>query len=170
MNDFKLKKGETSGTKGRPQNASMTEAFEHICDWLENYAESEVHSIQELYDKMVQNHNSAVYSLKSFREKLISKYKEHVYFVKGAGCRGDLVCFKEMTNYILRNLKDQGADTKEKIVRAAAKVIKEEIRAMDFTKDHYPCVSDITTNYENEKWVPESLQLLMEFIVPTKLK
>ena len=99
MNDFKLKKGETSGTKGRPQNASMTEACEHICDWLENYAESEVHSIQELYDKMVQNHNSAVYSLKSFREKLKSKYKEHVYFVKGAGCRGDLVCFKEMTIY-----------------------------------------------------------------------
>ena len=76
----------------------------------------------------------------------------------------------QRNDYILKNLKDQGADTKEKIVRAAAKIIKEEIRAMDFTKDHYPCVSDITTNDENEKWVPESLQLLMEFIVPTTLK
>ena len=167
MANFKLDKGESGGTRGRPRNFSMTEAFENICDWLENSAESEVHAIQELYDKMLQDNGGVAYTLKGFREKLKARYKEHVYFVKAAGCKGELVCFKEMTNYILRDLKEQGSDTKENVVRAAAKIVKEEIREMNFTKDHYPSVSEIE---ENEKWVPDSLQLFMKFVVPTRLK
>ena len=167
MANFKLNKGGSGGTRGRPRNVSMTKAFENVCDWLENSAESEVHAIQELYDKMVEDNDGVAYTLKSFREKLKARYKEHVYFLNAVGCKGELVCFKGMTDYILRDLKEQGSDTKEKVVRAAAKIIKEEIREMNFTKDHYPSVSEIE---ENEKWVPDSLQLFMKFVVPTRLK
>ena len=154
MTNFKLSKGENSGTKGRPTNVSMTEAFENVCNWLENSAECEVHAIQELYDKMVEDSGGVAYTLKSFREKLKDRYKEHFYFVKSAGCKGELVCFKEMTDYILRELKEQGSDTKEKVVRAAAMIVKEELREMNFSKDHYPGFSEIE---ESEKWIPDSL-------------
>ena len=118
MTNFKLNKGENSGVKGRPRNVSMTEAFENVCDWLENSAECVIHAIQELYNNIVEASGGAAYTLKSFREKLKDRYKEHVYFVKSAGCKGELVCFKEMTGYILGELKEQCSNTKEKVVRA----------------------------------------------------
>ena len=149
MANFKLNKGGSGGTRGRPRNVCMTKAFENVCHWLENSAESEVHhAIQELYGKMVEDNDSVAYTLKRFREKLKARYKEHVYFVNAAGCKGELVCIKGMTDYILRDLKEHGSDTKEKVVRAAAKIIKEEIQEINFKNDHYTSVSEIE---ENEK-------------------
>ena len=76
---------------------------------------------------MVEDSSGIAYTLKSFRKKLKDKYKEHVHFVKLADCKGELVCFKEMTDYILWELKEQSSDTKEKVVRAPAKIVKEKI-------------------------------------------
>ena len=53
-----------------------------------------------------------------------------------------------MRDYILWELKGKGSDTKEKVVRAAAKIVNEEIWEMNFSKDHYPGVSEIK---ESEK-------------------
>ena len=99
-----------------------------------------------------------------------SKYRDHVYFVKSAGCKGELVCFKEMTDYILRQLKEQGSETKEDVVKAAAKIIKEEIRETNFSKDFYPSVDNISFSEEGEKWIPESPRMFMKFLVPSRLK
>ena len=84
MINFKLNVGENSGTKGRPRNDSMTEAL------------------------------GVAYTLKSFGENLKDRYKEHVYFLKSAVCKGELACFKEMTDYILQELKEQGSDADSK--------------------------------------------------------
>ena len=72
-----------------------------------------------------------------------------------------------MRDYILWELKGKGSDTKEKVVRAAAKIVIEEIWEMNFSKDHYPGVSEIK---ESEKWFLDLLQLFMKVIVPTMLK
>ena len=167
MTNFKLNKDENSGTKGRPRNVSMTKAFENVCDWLENSTECQIHAIQELHDNMVEDSGGVAYTLKSFREKLKDRYNEHVYFVKLAGCKGESLCFKEMTDYFLWELKDQGSDKKGKVVKTAPKIVKEEIRQINFSKDHYPGVGEIE---ESEKWIPDSLQLFMKVIVPTGLK
>ena len=45
MINFKLNKGENSGKKWRPRNVSITEAFENVCDWLENSAGCKVYAI-----------------------------------------------------------------------------------------------------------------------------
>ena len=96
-----------------------------------------------------------------------SKYRDHVYFVKSAGCKGELVCFKEMTDYILRQLKELGSETKEEVVKAADKIIKEEIREMNFSKEFYPSVDEVSFSEEGEKWIPESLRMFMKFLVPS---
>ena len=119
---------------------------------------------------MVKDNDGVAYTLKSFRDKLKAKYKDHVYFVKSAGCKGELVCFKEMTDYILRQLKEQGSETKEDVVKAAAKIIKEEIRETNFSKDFYPSVDNISFSEEGEKWIPESPRMFMKFLVPSRLK
>ena len=170
MSDFKLNQVGGSGVRGRPRNSDMTNAFDKICDCFESSKESEFYSIQELYDKMVKVNDGVAYTLKSFRDKLKAKYRDHVYTVKSVGCKGELVCFKEMTGYILSQLKEQGSETKEEVVKAAAKIIKEEIREMNFSKDFYPSVDEISFSEEGEKWIPESLRMFMKFLVPSRLK
>ena len=73
MSDFKLNQVGGSGVRGRPRNSDMTNAFDKICDWLENSEESEVYSIQELYDTMLKDNDGVAYTLKSFRDKLKAK-------------------------------------------------------------------------------------------------
>ena len=90
--------------RGRPEDPIKTGVFQHICDWLENTGESEVYSVRELYDKMIKDNDDVGYCLKTFRSKLKVRYKDHVYFVQSAGCKVELVCFKDMADYILRNL------------------------------------------------------------------
>ena len=89
MADFKLNQVGGSGVRGKPRNSGMTNALDKICDWLENSEESEVYSIQELYDKIVKDNDVVAYTLKIFHEKLKATYKDHVHFVKSAGCQGD---------------------------------------------------------------------------------
>ena len=72
-----------------------------------------------------------------------------------------------MTDYILRKLKEQGSGTKGQVVRAAAKIVKEEIREMSFSKDQY---SDFSEIEESEKLIPDLLQMFMKVIVPMRLK
>ena len=142
MAAFKLNKVGRS-VRGRPEDPTMTDAFQHTCDWLGNTAESEVYSVRELYDKMIKDNDSVGYCFKTFRSKLKARYKDHAYFVQSAGCKGELVCFKDMADYILRNLKEEGPTTKENVVKAAAKIVKEEIREMNHSKEFYPSVDDI---------------------------
>ena len=53
------------------------------------------------------------------------------------------------------------------MVTAAAKIVKEETRLMNFSKEFYPSVDDIV---DREKWVPESLENVMAFLVPSSQK
>ncbi len=92
---------------------------------------------------MCEASESDVYSIKFFREKLKAHYEEHVYFVQGTGRHSELICFKEMTDFILRKMKDHG-ERKDSVITAAAKLIKEDIRAMEIAADHYPNEKDIS--------------------------
>ena len=131
-------------------------SFNQLCDWLENLADSEIYSIGELHKKMTDG-NETAYSMKSFRDKLKEKYKDHIYFVQSAGSNGELVCFRRTTDYILRELKEEeGRETKEKVIRAAAKIITEDIRNRSFNKDFFPSVNNIL-NTENESFIRETL-------------
>ena len=93
MAAFKLNKVGRS-VIGRPENPIMTDMFQQTCDWLENTAESEEHSVRELFDKMIKDNDGFECCLKTFRSKLKARYKDHVYFVQSAGCKGELVCLK----------------------------------------------------------------------------
>ena len=166
MADFKLNKV-TDCVRGRPEDPKMTDAFESICYWLENVGESEIYSVKELYDQMIQDNGGVGYCLKSFRTKLKLKYEDHVHFIQSTGNKGELVCFRNMADYILRIMKEEGKSTKESVVKAAAKIAKEEIREMDYDNKMYPGVEDILAG---ENWVPESLHMFMKLLVPSSKK
>ena len=79
-----------------------------------------------------------IYCFKSFREKLKERYKEHVKFVTATGIKkSEVICFKNVADFTIKTFKQEG-ETREGILRAAAKIIKEDIRSMDCTVDEYP--------------------------------
>ena len=53
------------------------------------------------------------------------------------------------------------------MVKAADKIVKEEIREMNCSKEFYPSVDDIV---DGEKRVPESLKNFMALLVPSSQK
>ena len=116
---------------------------------------------------MIKDNDGVEYCLKTFCSKLKIRYKDHVYFVQSASCKGELVCFKNMADYISRNLKGEGPTMKENVVKPAAKIVKEEIREINYSKEFYPSVDGIV---DGQKWVPELLKNFMALLVPSSQK
>ena len=104
MAEFCLNEKNVHVSVGRPADKDMVEAFEQFCDYFESALDCEAYSITELYQKMSE-FNKNCYSLRSFREKLKHRYKDYIYFVKGEGRQSELVCFKNMADYFLREMK-----------------------------------------------------------------
>ena len=165
--NFRLKTKQQSIKKGRPVDTGMKESFEAICHWLECESETEIYSVEYLYQKMTKESITS-YSKKTFRAKLKERFQDHVYFVESLGSKGELVCFTGMADFIIRRLKEN-PETKESVINAAAKLIKEDIRAVNLDKKVYPSVAEISTIGESS-FVPESLGMFMEYLVPDQLK
>ena len=148
----------------------MSDAFETLCQWLENSGDCEIYTVNDLY-KFMADGNENIYCLKRFRQKLKERYQDHVYFVESEGRKGELVCFRRMADYILRNLKETGSISKNSVINAAAKMIKEDIREMKLDKSFYPSVEDIKSSSEESKtFVPETLQSFMSYLISPVLK
>lgn len=69
MADFKLNNPNDANSdvsRGRPPNKSYFDAFKSFCVWLEDYGKSEVYSVRELHEKMLNDNDGVGYCLKSF--------------------------------------------------------------------------------------------------------
>ena len=75
-----------------------------------------------------------------------------------------------MASYVIYNLKKKSQETKEDIIIAAAKIIKSELRDLNKTMDEYPTLDDMHDIDKNKEWVPDSLQILLHYLIPSTLK
>ena len=157
--------------KSTPQRQSeQQENFEKLCLWLDEQVE--LFTLTDLYDRMCASvDRDKVYSIKWFRMKLKEKYKETIFFTGHPG-KPSLVCFKDSARDIIsekwfKERKQNIDEDKRRIIDAAARLIKSEIRSITFPTDVYPSKSDI----ENcSTFLPSSLQYFMELLIPSKLK
>ena len=72
-----------------------------------------------------------------------------------------------MVVFTLKDLKEKGTTSKENVIKAAARLIKENIREMNYSKAFYSSVADIK---EGVDWVPQSLNLFMKLLLSSNLK
>lgn len=144
---------DVNAEKGLPVDSKMSKTFETLCEWLENSGDCEIYTVNELY-KMMTSDDDTVYCLERFRQKLKKRYQDHVYFVPSEGRKAELVCFRKMADYIIRYLKENGIISKEKVISAAAKMIKEDIQEMYLNINFYPSENDIKSSPENDTFVP----------------
>ncbi len=107
--------------------------FQKLCQWLESEADAELYTLMELHAKISAFSDGAeVYTTKRLKQKLHEHYKDHIFFAEIEGS-SNVLCFRNMANYIVNERwqsekKEDSGDEMERIVVAAAKIIRAEIR------------------------------------------
>ena len=154
---------------GRPVNTETFNGFEAILAWLEEEGDCDLHTINELQEQ-IKLMGYECYSNKRLKQKLKEKYGDCLTFSESCG-RTDILCFKEFANYVLQEKKkEEVEETKESIVKAAAKIIKSEIREVEKSNEYYPTNLEVQDLKTCSEWIPESLMILLKIILPNLLK
>ena len=168
MNRFRLVRY-IEKPSGRPVNTTMMENFLKVCQWLDE-GDGELYTVADVYNKVVElSEGTECYHRKYLKTKLIETYKEHIYIFESDG-RNDIIRFKNMSSLIMEEFMKKKNQTSIDMIMAAAKIIKSDIREMPMDRNVYPSLLEMSDlDYEAE-WVPESLQILLGLLFPSKLK
>ena len=106
-----------------------------------------------------------LYSEKYLKESLKKYYGDGIYFTNQER-RKDVVCFSNHTANIIREhhetTKVNTEDRKTAIIKTAASLIANDIKCLNFNKDEYPSLKEMTSHYE----LPESLEMLLTCLFP----
>ena len=121
-------------SKGRPKSFAKSEAFETSCKELEE--SMELFTIKEFQEKM-ENTFEEVYSQKQTKRELEMKYKEDIQFVSRSG-KSDIIMLSGVSSILTEawytNRQSEPADEAERIIKAAAGLIKNAIRNHDHAR------------------------------------
>jgi len=114
-----------------------------------------------------------VYTPKRLKQKLHEYYEDFIFFAEVEGC-GNVLCFKDMASYIINDKwhserKENIEEEEERIVRAAAKIIRAEIRENIYDAKSYPTNEDIANVNQGKKWIPHYLQTFLGIIIQSEL-
>ena len=112
-----------------------------------------------------------VYRRKQLKRKLKDCYGDHVFLAEMYG-RNDVVCFRNMANYILneRCYSDWKSDSTQDaytIIQSTAQIIREEVCETTFTKADYPSTGDIMDIEKGKEYMPPSLKTWLANLIPT---
>jgi hypothetical protein len=159
---------------GRKKDESKLKSFKQLCEWLEDA--DNLYTLSELHEKLqeIAGHGVEVYCKKSLEEKLVEKYNDHIFFAQVCG-RNNVVCFKNMASSIISDKwyadrKTNIEEESQRIVVAAAKLIKAQIRGAKYVMDHNPLNTHISNLQTAKDWVPSLQIAFMENVVSSQFK
>ena len=153
----------------------MLHWFQMLCQWLESEADAELYTLAELHDTMSQFSGGLdVCTPKRLKQKLHEYYEDFIFFAEVEG-RGNVVCFRNMASYVINDKwhlerKENIEEEAERIVCAAAKIIRAEIRENIYDAKSYPTNEDIANVNQGKKWIPHYLQTFLGIIIQSELK
>ena len=129
--------------------------------------ESGVYTVKELYQQMmiIAGEGIPVYHERYLKESLLKYYGDAI-FISNQERRKDVVCFRSSTASILRdyqNMKTEDIEeNKRAIIKTAASLIINDVKCLNFSKDKYPSLKEMTSHYN----LPQSLELLLTYLIP----
>ena len=152
---------------GRPQDNALAEAYEKLFSYLSENEECQ-YSINELLQKLTEYlpPSAALCSEKTLKNKLKEHFQEDVVIASRRG-KPPVVCFRDTGFKILNNawyeqrLQNPEAE-RLRIVKAAAAIIREDIRSMAFDTDVY---ATSETTFNDMSVVPETLQIFTNDVI-----
>ena len=165
----------SSASVSRPVKEAMTDIFDRVYCWLEEETETEVISLSQVHSKMLElSNNEDTYSKTWLKKKLQERYGNPLLFGEIKG-HPNVLCFTDMFSYIVNEKwyeekRSNVNDEANRIVKTAAKVIREEIRQMPINNDTYPSANEIRNSTTGSNWRLSLLRTLISSLVPDKTK
>jgi hypothetical protein len=151
---------------GRPMKDVCKIAFEETMKYFEGNDDEQM-TVDELVRKMSE-HCDDPYSAKHVRQKLNERYGQNIIVTSINGKR-DVVTFRYTARYILhkffRESRSGEAEDKAAIVKAAAKIIRSDIKSMSVSKQAYPKPSEVECLQQNLCFLPNGLRALLQGIL-----
>ena len=155
-------------SKGRPTSTRKVDAFEKTCKLLED--DMELYTVKE-FQELMESQNEDVYSMKMTKIKLQEKYGESVQFVSRRG-KSDIILLGNTSSILTEawynDRKSEPADEAERVIRAAAKLIINEIKNHEHITEYYPSIEDIQDTTKCH--VPVLLKKFVDELIKHPLK
>ena len=157
-------------TPGRPKCFSKMEIFDEACEKLEN--DDDLYTVSDFHTMMSKLGND-VYSVKMTLAKLKEKYGDSMWLVSREG-KSDII-FLDITTFILsekwyeEQRESTPADEAERVIKTAARLLKDAIKYHEHDTRMYPSTDDIMCP-ENSKAVPLLLEKFVQGMFKSSLK
>lgn len=156
--------------RGRPGHDERYQAFLKLATFFEENDE-EQYTVSELVVKMGELLNGTdlePYSNKYLKSKLLEYFSDQLVFATIDG-KADVVTFKEKASAILQNFyyldkTDNEESEKIKLIRAAAKIIKSDIKGLPAQKESYMTAKQISSGEQLKGSLPNSLMVFLDEI------
>ena len=122
------------------RQTTMMNHFYKACQWLE--LDCNTYYVREFHKKVGEIAGTeSVYDVRCLKKLLKEHYEEHIFFTDEPGI-DIIICFKNMADFIInRNTKRKKGNIKdetERIIAAAANLIKAEIKEKNYDMNVYP--------------------------------
>jgi hypothetical protein len=107
--------------------------------------------------------------VKHLKRLLEKRYGNYLVFASVSG-RKDVICFKDMVSRIVSDKwyadrqKDAGKES-ERIIEAAAKLLRASINEVDYDNETYPLNSVMGDQAMAKKWLPPLLQHFLQRLI-----
>ena len=160
---------------GRPQLQKRTDAFLEAVTYLEGNDDEQI-TITDLIRRMEDNligSDESAYSPQHMKTKLQELYGERI-IVTDINGKPNVVTFRSTAKAVLQEFYQQEkkeADTdaeKTRIVETAAKLIRNDIKALDISNTAYPTCEEIASEDACINFIPETLRVLLEKLIVGK--
>ena len=149
-------------------DTSKESAFYKLCEWFDSEMESGVYTVNQLHEQMktLAGDDLPVYH-ERYLKLALEKHYDNSIFITNQEHRKNIVCFRNCTADIIRDYHkkmETGIEDEKKrtIIKTAASLIMNDIKCLNFDKEEFPSLIEMTSHYE----LPESLQLLLTCLMP----
>lgn len=148
---------------GRPEDHECAAAFQEVVHYLENMDYDQI-TMNDLV-KMQQEKLSqgSAYGVQYMKKKLIDYLGERVFIGERDG-KADVVSLRRTVSDILHDLhkkqKKEKSDESMHIIKAAAELVRKDIKSMECDKTSYPSFSDMAEESQLD-FIPPSLRILL---------
>ena len=153
---------------GRPNSDERTVAFMYVVRYLEENDDEQI-TINDLIDIMKQKLAGTAhepYSYTHMKTRLEEHFGERIMLTV-INVKPNVVTFRTTARAVLQEYYKQRQEIntdeeKMKLVRAAAKLIKEDIKAVETSHEIYPSCDDLESQEAGMKYLPDTLLALLE--------
>ena len=156
--------------KGRPVEYDREIAFEQVIQHLKENDEEQI-TISDLTDMMnnyLRFSDHDAFTVPYMKQKLAEHFKEELVIASFQG-KEDVVTLKRAASSILYDFYSEPRSTepesdKQKVVLAAAQLLRSDIKSLNTFRDIYPS-SHTMTIAEGKKFLPDTLRVFLEAMI-----